>query len=71
MKAAMNGIGRDLDGSAGRCKCALALETAWAVKDLGNGEGVRVQRTGSTAMGRLGTMGAPVCTVFYTVIHGL
>ena len=36
-----------------------------------NGEGVRVQRTGSTAMGRLGTIGAPICTVFYTVIHGL
>ena len=36
-----------------------------------NGEGVRMQRTGSTAVGRLGTMSDPVYTVFYTVIHGL
>ena len=41
------------------------------LKPCKSGEGVRVQRTGSTAIGRLGTMGAPVCTVFYTVIHGL
>jgi hypothetical protein len=36
-----------------------------------NGEGVRMQWTGSTAAGRLGTMGDPVYTVFYTAIHGL
>lgn len=71
MKAAMNGIGRDLDGSAGRCKCALALETAWAVKDLGNGEGVRVQRIRLDSLGRFGTTGGAFYTVFYTVIHHL
>ena len=34
-------------------------------------ERVGVQRTKSTAMGRLGTMVAPIYTVFYTAIHGL